>query len=288
MTLVHDLDVAAYAPLRAPDLVRMALALERGLTVADPERGLRLLDELRQPTAKYSLIAQAFADPWFTFMNYGYVGDLSVPLLGAGEEMSREAVGMYHVVCSATALAGRDVLEIGCGRGGGAAFVAREHAPQSMSAIDATASNILACRAAHPQVTFEHMRAEELAFADASFDAVLCIESCKYYRPFRAFVEGARRVLRPGGTLLLALYGSDDTLAAIAEAFADWQLQREIDLSAGVRTALAQLSAELPGRLALRETLHDPALYRDFFGAVLAAENLRSGEQRYVCFVLRR
>ena len=65
-------------------------------------------------------------------MNYGYAG----PDAQAGTDMDRFGLALYAAVAAGGELRGRDVLEVGCGRGGGAAHVFDSFAPATMTGID--------------------------------------------------------------------------------------------------------------------------------------------------------
>jgi ubiquinone/menaquinone biosynthesis C-methylase UbiE len=143
------------------------------------------------------------------FMNYGYA-----PMTNANGSASRApgrdgiafGTALYDRVVSATDLAGKDVLEVGCGRGGGTVHVFESHAPRSMVGVDLTPEAITYCqeRFARPGLRFLVADAEDLPFPDGSFDVVLNVESCHCYPDVPRFLEAAHRVLRPGGLFLLA------------------------------------------------------------------------------------
>ena len=55
-----------------------------------------------------------------------------------------------------------------------------------------------------PGLAFEVGDAERMPFPDASFDAVVNVESSHCYPSMPAFLSEVRRVLRPGGHFLYA------------------------------------------------------------------------------------
>jgi SAM-dependent methyltransferase len=147
---------------------------------------------------------------WWTFMNYGYAADDATPgpALEPADEAERYPIQLYHEVAAGGPfpLAGREVLEIGCGRGGGASYVARYLSPARMTAIDFSEEAIGFCRRTHsaPNLEYRHGDAEALPFADDSFDAVINVESSFCYADMNRFLGEVRRVLRPGGVFLFA------------------------------------------------------------------------------------
>lgn len=145
----------------------------------------------------------------WTFMNYGYVSlnpndpPLILPPADVGNQYPAQ---LYHYVAGRVALEGRDVLEVGSGRGGGAAFVHQHFKPRQMTAVDLTDEAVRLCSNIHRRdgLTFKQGDAEALPFADASFDAVLNVESSHCYRSVPEFLRQVKRVLRPGGYFLFA------------------------------------------------------------------------------------
>ena len=102
----------------------------------------------------------------------------------------------------------RDVLELAFGQGFNLAELAPRFPATRFEGIDLTprhvqhAREMLAARGIG-NVTLREGDYHALPFADASFDAVFCIEAmCHALDPARAIAECAR-VLRPGGTLTL-------------------------------------------------------------------------------------
>ena len=136
-------------------------------------------------------------------LNYGYA-----ELSDDGAATSENAFGrpLYAKVAGAIDLKGLDVLEIGCGRGGGTAHVFERFEPRSLIGLDLAAAAVKRARARYgrPGLRFVGGDAEQLPFANASFDAVLNVESSHCYPNTQRFFEEVSRVLRPGGHLLFA------------------------------------------------------------------------------------
>lgn len=91
-----------------------------------------------------------------------------------------------------------DVLDIGAGEGSGLEALAwREHTGRAVG-IDP-----------QPGRGVQWGEAEALRLPDASFDAVLLVRVLNHFPDSRRALREARRVLRPGGRLVLASHGGD-------------------------------------------------------------------------------
>jgi hypothetical protein len=55
--------------------------------------------------------------------------------LQPGDEPNRPCIQLYHHVATQVALRGKNVLEVSCGHGGGAAYLGRALQPQSYTAL---------------------------------------------------------------------------------------------------------------------------------------------------------
>ena len=79
----------------------------------------------------YGRLARRFDQRDWTFMNYGYASPAGAPplALDAADEPDRLCIQLYARTVSNVTLAGREVIEVGSGRGGGASWLARTHRP---------------------------------------------------------------------------------------------------------------------------------------------------------------
>jgi len=100
---------------------------------------------------------------------------------------------------------GEDVLDVGSGPGLLAAEIAERIAPSgSVAGIDPSPSMLAICAPrASASVTFAPGEATALPFADTSFDALTATQVYEYVPDLPAALAEARRVLRPGGRLLV-------------------------------------------------------------------------------------
>lgn len=157
------------------------------------------------------------------FMNYGYaeldseVNLLTTPnFLNQGEHYCLQ---LYHYVASAIPLEGLDVIEIGCGRGGGTEYIKRCFKPKSMTGVDFARGNIDLCQKKYsvPQLEFYTGDAESLSFEKDAFDVVINIESSHCYGNEELFFREAYRVIRPGGYFLFADFRPQEAISATKE-----------------------------------------------------------------------
>ena len=142
------------------------------------------------------------------FMNYGYQslnGEEPIKLQEK-DEIDRYCIQLYDHVVNRIDLKGKNVLEVGSGRGGGASFIKRYHMPESYIAMDISSAVINFCSDYHkvPGLSFVKGYAEEQPFEDQSFDAVVNVESARCYGDISKFFSEVYRVLKPDGHFLIA------------------------------------------------------------------------------------
>lgn len=244
---------------------------------------------------------------WNPLMNYGYA-PLDASEAAPGTENLPYGLRLYARVAGAADLKGKDVLEVGCGRGGGTAFVHERFQPRSMIGLDLARRAIANCRATYrkPGLEFVAGDAEHLPFPDGSSDAVLSVESSHCYADMAQFLREVHRVLRPGGLLLLAdarpsmLTAEDEQKALffredagrLREHLAEggFTTLEEEDITLNVMRAL---ELDTPSRRARIEQ-HTPRLLRPHAHAFAAAEGspmyraYQEGKNTYLRFVLQR
>jgi ubiquinone/menaquinone biosynthesis C-methylase UbiE len=162
------------------------------------------------------------------FLNYAYeeAPPMGIPL-SPDDEPNRACIQLYHHVATLTPLQGKNVLEVSCGHGGGAAYLARALQPRRYTALDLNASGIRFCQSRHriDGLAFVQGDAENLPFEPDTFDAVINVEASHCYPKFPRFLAEVARVLRPGGHFLHADFRFADRLAEWEQALAAGPLQ---------------------------------------------------------------
>ncbi len=218
----------------------------------------------------YQVLARQRWQADWTFMNYGYApapGERRVELRPA-DEPNRPYIQLYDAVASAEELRGLEVLEVGSGRGGGASFLRRYHAPARVTGTDISARAVALCRRLHPVEGLEFRRgdAESLPFPAGSFDAVVNVESSHCYGSVDAFLAEVRRVLRPGGRFLYADFRDADALPAWRRQLdaSGLELRRESDITGNVLAALDAEDDRKRGLIARRIPAVLQPVFRDF------------------------
>jgi SAM-dependent methyltransferase len=93
-----------------------------------------------------------------------------------------------------------DVLEVGCGTGHWLRVMAGHGS--TIAGLDPSASMLQRARSAAPTARLVRARAEDLPWADASFDRIVCINALHHFADRVRFFGEARRVLKSGGGLL--------------------------------------------------------------------------------------
>lgn len=222
----------------------------------------------------YSRLAKRYTARDWTFMNYGFLetrgGQAGLPsvALAKEDEPDRLCIQLYHHVVSAANLAGKEVLEVGSGRGGGASFVARHHQPIKLIGADFSPQAVALCQQRHAGIAnlaFIVGDAERLPFPDASFDAVLNVESSHCYGQVEKFFAEAARVLRPGGWFLYTDFRWAADVPAWHAALAavpDWERVAHEDISTAVADAMQ--ADDQRKRALIREFI--PPRFQHLFG----------------------
>lgn len=239
----------------------------------------------------YQNPAGKYRDKDWTFMNWGFV-DLdsraSRLKLDPALEGERYSVQLYHHVASAVDPKGKDVLEVGSGRGGGAAYIQRCLQPRSVTGIDFSANAVDFCQETHAVegLTFIAGDAESLPFDDHSFDVVINVESSHTYGSMETFLGEVTRVLRPNGYFLFADVRPKESIHTLRCQLQDSGLHilNERDISQNVLKALKTDSGRKYTLIKAKVRQIIAKSIKNFAGM----RGLSSGETQYLSVVMQK
>jgi ubiquinone/menaquinone biosynthesis C-methylase UbiE len=229
-----------------------------------------------------------------TFMNYGYNNGNPVSLKPE-DEKNRYQIQLYDKIARAIPVPMKclDMLEVGCGRGGGAHYIWEYLQPKSIIGVDLCKAAVEFCKKQEARgISFEYGDALNIPFPDSHFDAVINVESSHRYPNMGQFLEEVNRVLKKSGFFSFVDFRATALLDSLDEQMRSSQMQiveREI-VTSGVLKALELDDARklgLIGRLVPR-ILHKPA--REFASVMGSAsyESLRQHKREYVRYLLRK
>ncbi|HAM99045.1 MAG TPA: class I SAM-dependent methyltransferase [Marinilabiliales bacterium] len=229
------------------------------------------------------------------FMNYGYANSEFSVNLEPADEPNRYSAQLYHLLGADTGLSGKDIAEIGCGRGGGLSYVVRTFSPATALGIDLNERAVRFCNQhyQHKGLTFRQGDAQNLPFINnASFDVILNVESSHRYPQMELFLNEVYRLLRPGGYFLYTdfRYGYEMPLLKEQLSQSGLKIEKEELITDRVVEALTADDARkrrLIKKLAPR-FVHKTAL--NFAGAINSEtyNQFANHQYQYYFYVLRK
>jgi ubiquinone/menaquinone biosynthesis C-methylase UbiE len=229
--------------------------------------------------------------PQFSVLNYGFSTDPDKSVI-APTDPEFYCLRLYEHTVRDTPLAGKDVLEVSCGRGGGASFVSRVFGPRRYIGVDLSPENVRLAneRAAQPGLEFMLGNAEQLGLPSESVDVVINIEASHLYDDRTRFFAEVLRVLRPGGYFCYTdgCWADDDCTEDLLAA--GLELLERLEITPNVIRALRKDSAR---REALFDAMPDQALREEYkhWGGVIgyrAYNRFEAGQTRYFSHRLRK
>lgn len=244
----------------------------------------------------YQILAKRIPAEDWQFMNYGYVPNENEPPIAIPDdpEIQKYPMQMYHYLAAKAEIRGKNVLEVGSGRGGGARYIAGSYQPASYTGMDIAQSAVDLSNKIHvlSNLRFIQGSAENIPLADNSIDVVLNVESCHAYGSVDKFLSEVRRVLKPGGHLLLVDFRDVKNMAHLREQLhnSGMKILTEEDIAPNVVKAM---EAEDEVKKARIKKLFPPRwqeLFGEFAGVVGSRihMNLKNGTRLYHRFVLRK
>ena len=246
----------------------------------------------------YEALAKYIPAADWHFMNYGYIPDAAEVencIRPFEVKDQRHPANMCHYLACKTPLAGKKVLEIGSGRGGGAAYIARNFKPAAYTGLDIAKNAVELARKLHHGrgLLFVQGSAESLSSLDNSVDVVINVESCHGYGDVKKFLREVSRVLKPGGYLLLVDFrNSVENMELFRQELKDsgMAIISEENISVNVVAAIESEDESKRRKIESLVPSRYQKLFCDFAGVVGSKFylTLKDGSRPYYRFVLRK
>jgi len=244
----------------------------------------------------YQILASKFPTNTWSFMNYGYhphIHEENLDLLEK-DEIHRYAVQHYHFLAVKTQIKGKDLLEVGSGRGGGSHYIATNLHPKSMTGMDLASRAVELCNRNFVSHNLKYIvgSAEKLPLDDNSKDVIINVESSHAYGSVDNFLTEVKRVLRPGGHLLLTDLRGKSGKGLLTEKLINsgMEIIEEEDITSNVVEAIEKEDTIKWERIrqSVPKWLH--AYFSEFAGSVGSQthKRLKNGDLVYFRFVLRK
>lgn len=150
---------------------------------------------------------------------------------------------------AAAVTAGMRVVDVGCGPGGLACELAARVGAENVAAIDPAAQFAAACRERIPGADVRVGVAEELPWADGTFDAALSSLVIAFMRDADRGVSEMARITRTGGTVAACMWDIAGGGMTMLSYF--WDAVREVDPGAeGERQMAGTQEGDIADRMA--------------------------------------
>lgn len=256
-----------------------------------------------------SLIKESYWKAWYnylnksdkgnelTFMNYGYA--YYSPLeLKSKDEKNRYQIQLYDKIVKAipSPMDKTDMLEVGCGRGGGANYISEYLIPKSFDGIDICKPAIDFCRKNRirgvSNVFFNEGDAMKIPYSKDFFEAVINIESSHRYPDMPKFLSEVKRVLKSGGYFSFVDFRAIEKIPELDDMmnFSGMNILEEEIVTPEIIKALDIDNARKLDMIArlVPKILHKPA--REFASVIGSASynSLKERKREYKRYLLRK
>jgi ubiquinone/menaquinone biosynthesis C-methylase UbiE len=244
----------------------------------------------------YEILSKYIGSSEWHFMNYGYSPKANEHQSGiCSSTMQLYPMQMYHYLATKTPVAGRKLLEVGSGRGGGARYITECLKPSSYTGMDIAGNAVRLANKLHamPNLKFIQGSAEDIPLPDNSVDVVLNVESCHGYGSVPQFLSETKRVLMPGGHLLLVDFrNSEDNMKVFIEQLKESGLEfvEQENISPNVIEAIEAEDKSKNEMIKKLVPTRWQKLFSQFAGTVGSPfhQTLCQGSRQYYRFVLRK
>ena len=243
----------------------------------------------------YTMVNDELGERYQPFINYGYGLYPAIELAGR-DAPSAIYAQLYHYVLGKVDVAGREVLEIGSGRGGGCHYIKQYLNAAAATGIEYMAQSVEISQASFNGIeglTFFPGDAGHLDLPGESADIVVNIESSHCYPDLQGFFNEVIRVLRPGGYFCYADLMTPEMSQQVQDIVLQLPVERRAreDISSGVVEGLSLINErklQLINDMTLSPERKQWWINEWACTGTPIWEQLRSGELVYMHYVLQK
>lgn len=244
----------------------------------------------------YEILAKHIPGSDWQFMNYGYAPCQTEKKINIvmGVKDQLYPLQMYHYLALKTIVEGKQLLEVGSGRGGGARHIASTMKPAFYTGMDIAQSAVDLANKLHPlpNLKFIAGSAEDIPLPNNSIDVVINVESSHAYGSVEKFLSEVKRVLRPGGYLMLVDFRSENTMCKFQTQLKNsgMTLLEEEDIRDNVLRSIEIEDESKWDRIRAHIPAKWQKLFSDFAGVVGSRfhQTLKDGSRDYYRFVMQK
>ncbi|MDO9152191.1 MAG: class I SAM-dependent methyltransferase [Paludibacter sp.] len=171
--------------------------------------------------ALYWYISTVDKNKEITFMNYGYHDPSELIELDSRDENNRYSIQLYHRLAKMADIKDKNIVEVGCGRGGGLAYITNRFKPVTALGIDLDSKAVKFGNANYnlKGLSFKQGNAQHLDLEDGNTDVLFNVESSHRYMNMEQFLKEVYRCLKPGGYFLLTDFRPHDKMHKLNKLF---------------------------------------------------------------------
>jgi ubiquinone/menaquinone biosynthesis C-methylase UbiE len=243
----------------------------------------------------YNKIAFKDTSGKFVFMNYGYNDDKEECLsLNNQDEPFRYFIQLYNHVVKDIDLHNKNIIEVGCGRGGGGSFLLRYKNPLSYTGVDLSETAIEWCKRQFQFANAHWVQgiADALPIPDNSVDVVINVESSHCYPSMEKFIGEVKRVLSPNGYMAFCDIRRSSGIEALDKNInaSGLRVLKRYEITSQVLDALDQVSSTRDSQISsvfpsiFRKAVRDFAAVKD----TAVYNMLKNGQMQYLCYLLQK
>jgi SAM-dependent methyltransferase len=172
----------------------------------------------------------AYFDEWYSNLDGSTAhSDVARRTLGLPPELESTSLlswdGIADVVAALDLRPGAVLVDLACGRGGYGLEIARRTGARLIGIDFSGVAVEIARRRGAEGAEFRVGDLAATGLPDATADAVMCVDAMQFVDPYPAGLAEARRVLKPGGRLVLTGWQADD----LADEEVPARLRRDIE-----------------------------------------------------------